>query len=895
MTIRAQQQTVTHRRGFLKRIGFGASAAAYKPLVGDEGDRRVALVLDPHDSVASSPACRWAAQQLEDALVAAGLIVSRRDRLSADRFSLLGTGLTPIASQLLQQSRVPTPAGLEDLVLLETRTGAQRTIMACGPDARGLSYALNEITDRLRNAGSLEFPQPIHETPANQVRSVMRQFTSELLDKPWFYDRDQWTHYLDLLAAQRWNRFDLAFGLGYDQLKQVDDSYFLFFYPFVLDVPGYNVRATGVPDTERDRNLETLRFIGEQTVARGIDFQLGIWMHGYQWPNGRAQNKIEGLTQETHAPYCRDALSLLLRKCPAISSVGLRIHGESGVAEGSYQFWSAVFDGVKQCGRTVEIDLHAKGIDEKMIGNALATGMPVNVSPKYSAEHFGMPYHQAAIREIEMPVAGHVGSGLMSLSEGSRVFTRYGYADLLREDRRYTVRHRIFSGTQRILLWGDPVSTAAYARSFQFCGSTGADLMEPLTCRGRRGSAVPGFRSGYSDASLQPRWDWEKYAGWYRVWGRLMYNPQTSADVYTRGFTQIGSSGQPLRSAVASASRILPAVTTAYLPSAACDAYWPEIYWNQPMGSEPRKNPYTDTLAPKVFQNASPLDPQLFLSMREFAQELITTQKSGKYSPSEVAAWLEQWATQAEAGVRTVGELKSANARRIAIDVRMQATLGRFFAAKFRAGVLYAIYEQTGARSALEAALQQYRAAQKSWAHGTDIAQAVYADDLSCSDRFDERGQWRDRMAGIAADIADVQQRLDSTDSADTKASRAIQDVLTPPNRRTPACRHMLPPPFHRNAAVEINLVISPSANLSDVQLLYRHVNQSEHFQILSMRPGPQSGAYTGEIPAAYADSPYPLQYYFVLRTSANDATLFPGFAPDPINQPYFVLRQDSR
>ena len=91
-----------------------------------------------------------------------------------------------------------------------------------------------------------------------------------------------------------------------------------------------------------------------------------------------------------------------------------------------------------------------------MIDRALATGMPVNVSPKYWAEHLGMPYHQAAIRELEMPVAGQNGRGLMALSEGSRSFTRYGYADLLRDDRQYTVRHRVWAGTQRLLASGDP-------------------------------------------------------------------------------------------------------------------------------------------------------------------------------------------------------------------------------------------------------------------------------------------------------------------------------------------------------------------------------------------------------------------------------------------------------
>jgi hypothetical protein len=88
---------------------------------------------------------------------------------------------------------------------------------------------------------ALQTSQPLAERPANPVRSVMRQFTSELLDKPWFNDREQWAHYLSILAAQRFNRFDLAFGLGYDSLNQVTDSYFLFLYPFLLAVPGYHV------------------------------------------------------------------------------------------------------------------------------------------------------------------------------------------------------------------------------------------------------------------------------------------------------------------------------------------------------------------------------------------------------------------------------------------------------------------------------------------------------------------------------------------------------------------------------------------------------------------------------------------------------------------------------
>jgi hypothetical protein len=869
-----------NRRGFLGWAGMaGAFARGTLASAQLRKGGAISLVLDSSDPVVSAAPVQWAAGELQQALTDAGFTVHRRERLEqadAGEFCIVASVVRDAPESLALR-----PAGL----------GGRQALLAGGADVRGLVYALLELADRARLAGTVEIAKPIVERPANPVRGVMRQFTCERLDKPWFYDREMWPRYLTMLAAQRFNRFHLAFGFGYDSLQQVADSYFLFLYPFLLSAPGYAVRATNLTDAERDRNLETLRFIGEQTVARGMQFQLGIWMHGYQWPNSpRAQNTIEGLTPETHAPYCRDALTAVLRACPAISSVALRIHGESGIAEGSYDFWKTVFDGVKRCGRTVEIDLHAKGTDATMIENAVATGLPVNISPKYWAEHLGMPYHQAAIRELEMPVAGRTGAGLMTLSEGARVFTRYGYADLLRDDRKYTVRHRVFSGTQRILLSGDPAWAAAYSRAFQFCGSTGADIMEPLTCRGRRGTGAQGSRGGYVDARLEPRWDWEKYAYWYRVWGRMMYNPDADAEACRRQFGG-GDKAAHLQSSLAAASRILPIVTTAHLPSAACDAYWPEIYWNQPMVAEARGNPYGDTPSPKTFQNVSPLDPQLFSRMTEFADELLKGERSGKYSPIEVAQWLQNLANGVAEALPPAGDLESPELQRLAIDVRIQVGLGLFFAGKFRSGVLYAIHERTGDRRALELAIAGYRAARIFWAQAADRAKGVYADDLSAGDRNSVRGQWADRLTAIDQDIAQMEQRLPAAKpSEEPRLAEAIAEVLSRPQRPSANCRHQPPPNFRPKQAVPITITLENGPKLASVRLYYRHVNQAERFQSAEMEAG--GNAYRASIPAAYTDSPYPLQYYFELKEAAGKAWLYPGFSPDFTNRPYLVLRR---
>ncbi len=669
-----------------------------------------------------------------------------------------------------------------------------------------------------------------------------------------------------MLAENRFNRFNLSFGIGYDFLRDVTDAYFLFAYPFFLSVPGYNVRAANLPDAERDRNLETLRFISDQTASHGLQFQLGLWMHGYQWENSpNANYTIQGLNADNHGPYCRDALATLLRACPAITGVTLRVHGESGVAEGSYAFWGAVFDGVKRCGRKVEIDLHAKGIDQNMIDLALATDMPVKVSPKFWAEHMGMPYHQADIRDQEVPKADHRDSGLMALSAGSRSFTRYGYADLMREDRRFDILWRIWPGTQRLLLWADPVFAGAYARAFQFCGSTGVEIMEPLSFKGRRGSghAAPeaAGRCAYADASLRPRWDWEKYLETYRVWGRKLYNPDENVEV------------DP---ALAAVSRILPIVTTAHLPSAANNNYWPEIYTNQSL-VESSKAEYTDTPSPKMFGNTSPLDPQLFSRINDFVDELLKGERSGKYSPIEVAQWLEDLAAAAQPG----------KVRRVDIDVAIQSGLGRFFAAKFRAAVLYGIHARTGDRAALEEAIQYYRAARAAWAGLAETAKGVYVPDVTFGELPWLRGHWLDRLPAIDADIALLEKRLlSATFTKDPRVKAAIAEAAGRPRRPSVAMRHRAPDRFRRRQPLELEL---SGPVLVSVRLHYRHINQAERWQsVLMDRKGL---AYVAAIPSAYTDSPYPLQYYFELKSAPDRAWLHPGFPADLAGQPYYVIR----
>ncbi|HEY1663606.1 MAG TPA: twin-arginine translocation signal domain-containing protein [Verrucomicrobiae bacterium] len=905
------------RRQFIKKTSLVAAAVAggsflRLPVSAAENNPTVSIVLDLEDGLLKQNPVRWAVGQLRDALVTSGVVVQFCESINQASPSQECIVAGRMASGSATSALLNVP---EALWMARTTMGNRDVLLVGGSDARGIVYALLELADRVKFAADpmalLKAMQPVREQPANAVRSVARAFVSDVEDKPWFYDRNFWPDYFSMLATQRFNRFNLTLGLAYDFATDIRDCYFYFAYPFLVSVPGYNVRAMPLSDAERDQNLEMLRFISDEAARRGLEFQLGIWTHAYQWTDSpKANYIIQGLTPDTQAPYSRDALRMLLTACPSISGITLRTHGESGVPEGNTAIWKTIMDGIVQCGRSIRIDLHAKGIDQAIIDTALGTGMPVEVSPKFWAEHMGLPYMQGAIRPQEMPPKNTHDSGFFARSTGSRSFTRYGYADLLVENRRYGVVHRIWPGTQRHLLWGDPEMAKAYGQVANFCGSNGVELLEPLHFKGRKGSGLAGGRDAYADASLKPSGgDYEKYEYTYRVWGRNFYNPDTDPDGWQRLLrAQFGKGATPAGAALASASRILPLVTTAHCPSAANNIYWPEMYTNMPTVDASRKHPYSDTPEPRRFGNVSSLDPEFFLTLDESADELLQSINSGKCSQARVAQQLEEAAGQAMARLHeaksTVKDDRNPAFRRWAIDIVIQAGLGRFFAAKFRAGMLYAIYERAGDRSALKAAIKMQRAARAAWVELAEQAMAPYVHDITYGHDYFMHGHWLDRLPAMDDDIGDMEKLLSAPDAliftrqpikTDPKSiKQAMRAVFLKSTSEAPAIANLHEPAASFQRGQPLTILAHPpaasSAMISSIGLRYRHVNQGDIWQMMEMeRTG---NILQATIPADYTDSPYPLQYHFQIRSTAGNTWLYPGLENRWRGQPYYFLRQ---
>jgi hypothetical protein len=202
--------------------------------------------------------------------------------------------------------------------------------------------------------------------------------------------------------------------------------------------------------------------------------------------------------------------------------------------------------------------------------------------------------------------------------------------------------------------------------------------------------------------------------------------------------------------------------------------------------------------------------------------------------------------------------------------------------------VLYRIFEQTGDKGSLEQAVQEYQGARAAWAQIVARTKGVYANDVTVGELACLRGNWADRLAAIDDDLADMTKKLEGAKAVDS-ARAAVLEALGRPKRGWATVQHKAAAHFRPGQALEVEFRVDGAVKLSGARLYYRHVNQAERWQSAEMEG---SGRHRGAVPGTYTDSPYPLQYYYELRESAAKAWLYPGFAADLSNQPYFVVRR---
>ena len=142
------------------------------------------------------------------------------------------------------------------------------TVTISGADGNGCIYGANRLKELILTGKGLPADQPLRESPGMKLRGTclglqkttylpghkVYEYPYTPENFPWFYDKDMWVRYLDMLASNNFNAVYLWNGHPFASLVKLND------YPF----------APEVDDATMQKNQEMFSFITTEASRRGI-------------------------------------------------------------------------------------------------------------------------------------------------------------------------------------------------------------------------------------------------------------------------------------------------------------------------------------------------------------------------------------------------------------------------------------------------------------------------------------------------------------------------------------------------------------------------------------------------------------------------------------------------
>ncbi|MCC3160375.1 hypothetical protein LJ737_24275 [Hymenobacter sp. 15J16-1T3B] len=327
------------------------------------------------------PRLRYGAERLRAALQQAGYAasISEQAQLSGKK-DLIVVGRATDA--LLQQAATAFHAsaakapGKEGFVI---SSGDKNTLVISGADNSGALYGCLELAEQVQTQGKLADRISLADQPEMVMRGACigvqkptylpgrnvyeYPYTPEIF--PWFYDKQLWVRYLDMLVDNRMNSLYLWNGHPFASLVRLKD------YPYALEVDEATFK----------KNEEMFRFLTEEADKRGI----WVIQMFYNIIVSKPFAEHHGIkTQDRNRPivpliadYTRKSIAAFVEKYPHVGLMVALGEAMEGVGQDDVDWFTktiipGVQDGLKALGQTEQppIVLRAHDTDAPRVINA---------------------------------------------------------------------------------------------------------------------------------------------------------------------------------------------------------------------------------------------------------------------------------------------------------------------------------------------------------------------------------------------------------------------------------------------------------------------------------------------------------------------------------------------
>lgn len=646
---------------------------------------------------ATSPQASYAAGKLEESLNAAGYNVVTDESSDVYRIEI------NIDSTSLQSEAYNLKPG-------------GRTLRITGGDKRGMIYGCLSVAEDIKNGILLSEIKSRSEKPHYLLRAIKHNTSwysyrpsssmdqhYETLRKP-----EYWEAFLDMMAENRFNSLSI-FNL----------------HPFVFMITPTNFPEASpfnAEEMEEWKNLhhEIFRMAGERAIDMYlIPFNIFVSeefakAHNVAGVNFYPHYYCEGDTSEIVKRYMRESVTQVLQEYPELTGFGLTLgEGMAGMTPQQREDWmfDTYIEGMRQAGRntklvhripfsstteslgatSVEVEkLTRKGIERE--ANQEFIEGPVFADLKYNWSH------------------AHSTPKLVKV-HGGEMFDTYYNPEPDNYKITYTARNEDFFA----LRWGVPNFVRAHIaeNSQSYVGGyfVGSETYIPAL----------DYFTAVTD-SVDWKFAFERQWLFYKIWGRLLYNPETTDDVFGSEFLRrYGTDGENLLEAFSLASATQLRLASLY------DLGWDFTLYGE--GFLALQGDSTKYISVNKLISQPPLAPD-YVSVSSYIDSI---NKGGSFSeemvtPPVLAEMLRNDCMKALDLVKNIDTEDNIALMYEVSDVKTWANLGLHLAEKLEGGMELQRFYLSGDEANRNKAVEHLEKALSYWDEVIAITRPIYKD-----------------------------------------------------------------------------------------------------------------------------------------------------------------------
>ncbi len=666
---------------------------------------------------ANLPQAQHAAQKLSEALQATGLAQTSEDA----------------AHEIL----FVTDAALGAEAFNISKEGNAITIT--GGDAAGLLYGGLEVAEQIRNTGSIEKVVEKSEKPHLAFRAIKFNLPwdsyrrSEALQLHTETCRDTvfWESYLDMMAENRFNTLTL-WNL----------------HPFnYLIRPTNFPEASGFSDEELAEWQEFWHTLFRMAKERSIETYLLNWNIFVSPEFAEAHNAAtysigdahftDGDTSELVKRYTRESVTQVINEYPNLTGMGVTLgEGMGGMSPAEREQWilDTFVAGMQEADREIKFihrmplsantgsggstDQSVEQLTRAAMDTLTGVQKPIYTELKFNWSHGHSTPHLVKVH-----------GGPLTDAYWNPKPTSYQLCWMIRNEDFFTLR------------WGQAgfirEHIARNAHDYVAGYYVGSECYIPA--------------KDYFTVKKPVDWQYAFERQWlfYKLWGRLLYNPETPDAVFSQAFAhKYGEAAQPLFEAYQEASKVQLQIASFY------NGTWDFTLYSE--GFLALTSEGVTLISVDQLIDRNPLDPA-YLSIPDFVemQQKGLALPEGKVSPLALADRLEDEANKALSLVENINVADNNSLLYEVSDVKAWAHLGQYFAEKLRGATALHRFRQTKETADQENAIAHLEKAADHWKTLVEVTEAVYEPMplTHLNDAEEDYFHWANYLDEVEADV----------------------------------------------------------------------------------------------------------------------------------------------